>query len=46
MEYVKMPDYEIRFIAIQILANISEGLKDYPYTVAKNPAIYLKKIVS
>ena len=45
MGYVKVPLHEIRYFAIQILANISEGLKDNPSPVCDNPMILLTKIV-
>ncbi len=45
MEYVKVPDNEIRYFAIQIMANISEGLKDNKFPICENPTILLIKIV-
>lgn len=36
---------DIRYISVQILANISEGLKDNPQPVSDDPKILLTKVV-
>ena len=45
MGFVNVEIQEIRYIAIQILANMSEGLKENPAPVSEDPNILLTKIV-
>ena len=45
MDFVRVPINDVRYIAIQILANITEGLKENPEPVCDNPTILLTKIV-
>ena len=45
MGFVNVQIQEIRYFAIQILANMSEGLKENPAPVSEDPNILLTKIV-
>lgn len=45
MDFVQVDIKDIRFIAVQILSNMSEGLKESPLPVSDDPNILLTKIV-
>jgi hypothetical protein len=45
MGFVNVDNSEIRYIAVQVLANMTEGLKENPQPVSDDPSILLTKIV-
>jgi hypothetical protein len=42
---VNVDQKDIRYISVQVLANISEGLKENPQPVSDDPKILLTKVV-